>query len=567
MVSNFSKRIKIVGIIISFVAFLVIARLFQIQIINSADYKNKGESSYASKISNIDRGSVYFKEKDGSLVGGAVMKTGYILAIKPDLVLDPEALYTKIDPFIEMEKEEFVERANKKGDPYEEIENRLTLEEINKIKTFEEKGLVITSESWRFYPGSTLASQVLGIVAFKGDDLGGRYGIERSYEDVLRGKKEKVAVNIFAELFSGLSGDRDDERGDLVTTIEPTVESHLENSILNIKNKWGARTVGGIVMNPKTGEIIAMATVPSFDANNFKEIESVSVLSNPSVERVYEFGSVVKPLIMAAALDRGVVTPMTTYFDSGFVQVEDKVINNFDKKGRGLVSMQDVLNQSLNTGMVFVYNRLGKDSMRDYLTNYGMREKTGIDLPGEVKPLTSNLESPRNLEYANASFGQGIAMTPVNLISALSVLANGGYRITPHVGYEIQYEDGREQKLFEETEEEKDKVLGDQAVTQIRDMLITVVDEGYAQYHLSLSDYAVAAKTGTAQIARADGKGYVEGENMHTLFGFFPAYDPQFIMLFYAEAPNARYAIESLSSDFFDMVKFLVSYYDIPPDR
>lgn len=566
MVSNFSKRIKIVGIIVSFIAFAVIARLFQIQVINSSYYQDKGETSYSSKISNIDRGSVYFKEKEGNLVGGAVMKTGYLLALKPDLILDPEILYPKLDPFIEMEKEEFLEKANKKGDPYEEIENRLTLEEVNKIKAFEEKGLVITSESWRFYPGSTLASQVLGIVAFKGDDLGGRYGIERSYEDVLRGKKEKVSVNIFAELFSGLSGDNDDDTGDLVTTLEPTVQSHLEGALSNIKTKWGARTVGGIIMDPRTGEIIAMATSPSFDANNFKDIESVSVLSNPSVERVYEFGSVVKPLIMAAALDRGVVTPETTYFDSGFVQVEDKVINNFDKKGRGLVSMQDVLNQSLNTGMVFVYNRLGKDSMRDYLTNYGLREKTGIDLPGEVKPLTSNLESPRNLEYANASFGQGIAMTPINLISALSVLANGGYRITPHVGYEIEYEDGRKEKLFEE-KEEREKILNDQALTDIRDMLITVVDEGYSQYHLSLSDYSVAAKTGTAQIARADGKGYVEGENMHTLFGFFPAYDPQFIILFYAEAPNARYAIESLSSEFFDIVKFMVSYYDIPPDR
>lgn len=565
MVSNFSKRIKIVGVLVSVVAILVVSRLFQIQIVKGSYYQEKGKGTYSSKTTNIDRGVIYFKGKDGELVGGAVMKTGYSLILKPDLISDPEALYIKLDPFIEMEKDEFISRASKKGDPHEEIQNRLTLEDVNKIKLLGEKGVSTSSESWRFYPGSTLASQVLGIVAFKGDDLGGRYGIERSYEDTLRGEKDKISVNIFAELFSGLTGDSDDGMGDLVTTIEPTVELHLENALSNIKEKWGARTVGGIIMDPRTGEIIAMATSPSFDANNFKDIESVSVLSNPSVERVYEFGSVVKPLIMAAALDRGVVTPETTYFDSGFVQVEDKVINNFDKKGRGLVSMQDVLNQSLNTGMVFVFNRLGSDSMRDYLTNYGIREKTGIDLPGEVRPLTSNLESPRDLEYANASFGQGIAMTPINLISALSVLANGGHKITPHVGYEINYKDGGSLPLGKEISEEK--VLGDQALTDIRDMLITVVDKGYAQYNLSLSDYAVAAKTGTGQIARADGKGYVEGENMHTLFGFFPAYNPQFIMLFYAEAPKARYAVESLSGEFFNTVKFLLSYYDVPPDR
>ena len=122
---------------------------------------------------------------------------------------------------------------------------------------------------------------------------------------------------------------------------------------------------------------------------------------------------------------------------------------------------------------MFVFNRLGSDNMRDYLTNYGIREKTGIDLPGEVRPLTSNLESPRDLEYANASFGQGIAMTPVNLISALSILANGGYKITPHVGYEIKYKDGGSLKL--EYEKSEEKILSDQALTDIRDMLITVV--------------------------------------------------------------------------------------------
>lgn len=566
MVSNFSKRIKIIGAIVSFVAVIVVVRLFQLQVVRGAYYQEEGKESYSSKTVNIDRGVIYLKDKDGGLVGGAVMKTGYSLILKPNLIVSsPESLYEKLDPFIDMEKEEFISRASKKSDPHEEIQNRLTLEEVNKIKSLNEKGVSTSPESWRFYPGSTLASQVLGIVAFKGDDLGGRYGIERSYEETLRGEKDKISVNIFAELFSGLTGNSDDKMGDLVTTLEPTVELQLEQSLKNIKEKWGARTVGGIIMDPYTGEIIAMATSPSFDANNFKDIESVSVLSNPNVERVYEFGSVVKPLIMAAALDRGVVTPETTYFDSGFVQVEDKVINNFDKKGRGLVSMQDVLNQSLNTGMVFVFNRLGSDNMRDYLTNYGLRDKTGIDLPGEVRPLTSNLESPRDLEYANASFGQGIAMTPVNLISALSILANGGHKITPHVGYEIKYKDGGSLKLGEEVSEEK--ILGDQALTDIRDMLITVVDEGYGIYNLSLSDYAVAAKTGTAQIARSDGKGYAEGENMHTLFGFFPAYNPKFIMLFYAEAPNARYAIESLSGEFFNTVKFLLSYYDVPPDR
>lgn len=201
------------------------------------------------------------------------------------------------------------------------------------------------------------------------------------------------------------------------------------------------RWCGGIVMDPVTGDILAMAYTPGFNPNEYGKENDVAVYANPNVESVFEFGSVIKPLVMAGALDAGVVTKDTTYTDKGFVKVGDRTINNFDKIGRGPgTTMQDVLNQSLNTGMVFVEQKLGKTAFKNYLLSYQIDKKTDIDLPGEVASLTANLEGNRDVELANAAFGQGIALTPIEAIRAFSALGTGGKLPWPHVGKEIKYE-------------------------------------------------------------------------------------------------------------------------------
>jgi cell division protein FtsI/penicillin-binding protein 2 len=175
-----------------------------------------------------------------------------------------------------------------------------------------------------------------------------------------------------------------------------------------VVNKWKADQAGGIIINPQNGEIYAMAGFPNFDLNNFRNVSDPDIFRNPLVENVFEMGSVIKPLVMASAIDAGAVTPETSYYDSGSITVDKKVISNFDKKGRGQVTMQDVLNQSLNTGMVFAESKLGHEKFREYVKAFGLGEKTGIDLPNETSGLMKNLlTSPRDIEYANASFGQG----------------------------------------------------------------------------------------------------------------------------------------------------------------
>jgi cell division protein FtsI (penicillin-binding protein 3)/stage V sporulation protein D (sporulation-specific penicillin-binding protein) len=269
---------------------------------------------------------------------------------------------------------------------------------------------------------------------------------------------------------------------------------------------------------------------------------------------------------MAAALDVGVLNALTTYNDKGSVVVEKKEIFNFDKKARGPgTSMQEVLNQSLNTGMVFVYQKLGKEKMRDYLLSYGIKEKTGIDLPNETSGLVANLNSPREIEHANASFGQGVALTPVEMIRALASLSNGGNLVTPHIVKKINYENGLEKDLVYPTTRTK---ISEATSGEITRMLVNVMDKSLKSGLAKFEHYSVAVKTGTAQVANLNTGGYYEDRHTHSFFGYFPAYDPKFIVFLYAVNPKGvPYASQTWADPFLEITKFLINYYEIPPDR
>jgi len=319
-------------------------------------------------------------------------------------------------------------------------------------------------------------------------------------------------------------------------------------------------------MNPTDGSIYALSIKPDFDINNFSKVKTVGTFSNPMVENVLEFGSVVKPLVMAAAIDKKVLTADTKYNDTGSVIVEKKQIFNFDKKGRGPgTSMQDVLNQSLNTGMVLTYQKLGKKNMRDYMLAYGIKDKTGIDLPNETSGLVANLNSPRELEYANAAFGQGIALTPVEMVRALASLGNGGVLVTPHLVDKIIYENNTEKKLTYPTIPTK---ISKETSTEISRMLVTVMDKSLKNGAAKFDHHSVAVKTGTAQVANLDGGGYYEDRHTHSFFGYFPAYNPQFIVFLFAVNPKGvPYAAQTWADPFIRITKFLINYYEVPPDR
>jgi cell division protein FtsI/penicillin-binding protein 2 len=570
---SFVFRTRIIFFCILFFAFILIGKLFLVQIVHSSDYSERADRQYSTPSSNIfERGTIYFKTKDGQLVTAATQTAGFKVAINPEKIVDKEAVYTALSKVVNLDHQDFLSKADKVNDPYEEVANHITKEQADSISLLKIPDVSIFKEKWRFYPGANLASQSIGFVAYKGDDLGGRYGLERQYNDELSRNKDNPYVNFFAEVFSNIDktifSDGSSNEGDVVTTIEPSVQSFLEKTLDDVKEKYQPDSVGGIIMNPKDGSIYALSTKPDFDLNNFSQVKNTLTFSNPLVENVLEFGSVVKPLVMAGALNEGVVTANTTYDDTGSVTVENKVIYNFDKKGRGPgTTMQDVLNQSLNTGMVFVEKKLGRENLRNYLLSFGIKDKTGIDLPNETSGLVSNIiNSPRELEYANAAFGQGIALTPIELVRALASLSNGGNLVVPHLVDEIKYDDGTEKKLQYPSTPTK---ISQKTATEISRMLVTVMDKNLGPMsNGKLDHYSIAAKTGTAQVANNQTGGYYDDRHTHSFMGYFPAYDPKFIILFYAVNPkNVPYAIQTWADPFLKMTNFLINYYEIPPDR
>lgn len=570
MKSSFIFRTRIVFFCITLFALVLITKLFFVQIVHGDSYSQRADRQYSTPASNIfERGTIYFERKDGQLVSAALQITGFKLAINTSKIVDKDLAYEKLSKVLTLDREGFLAKANKENDPYEEIANHLSKEQVDAVSRLKIPGVSVFKEKRRFYPGESLASQALGIVAYKGNDLGGRYGLERQYNDYLARDKDNPYINFFAEVFSNISqtlfSDKPEE-GDIITTIEPLVQSFFEQVLGNIKEKYQADLIGGIIMNPQDGSIYAMSTKPDFDPNNFSKVENIATLSNPIVENVFEFGSVVKPLIMASALDAGVLTAETEYEDKGSVVVEDKEIFNFDKKARGVVNMQEVLSQSLNTGMVFVYKKLGKENMRDYLLSFGIEEKTGIDLPNETSGLVSNLiKSPRDIEYANAAFGQGIALTPIEMLRALASLSNGGNLVVPHLVKKIKYNNGTEEKLTYEVVPTK---ISKETGEEITRMLVNIMDKTIQGGNAKLEHHSVAVKTGTAQVANSEDGGYYKDRNTHSFFGYFPAYDPKFIIFLYAVNPKGvLYASQTWSDPFIDLTRFLINYYEIPPDR
>lgn len=539
-----------------------------LQIVHQSDFADKADRQYVRPAQyTFNRGTIYLQAKDGSLVSGATVKTGYIIVINPKLLVDAEDTYQKISNIITVDRDDFMMRAGKKNDTYEEIAKKVEESKGKAIEALKIKGVNIYEDRWRLYPGGELAAHVLGFVGFKGDELAGRYGLERSYEDVLRRNADSVYVNFFAELFSNIKNIAKDQplEGDIVTTLEPTVQSFLERKVKETNGKWGSDTTGGIIIDPKTGEIYAMALHPTFDPNSFQSEKTSDVFSNFMVEDVREMGSIIKPLTVAAGLDSGAITAATTYNDTGCIILNTKSICNYDGKARGITPMQEVLNHSLNLGVSFITQKMGNEKFTTYFKNFGLGEKTGIDLPNESTGLISNLDTPRDLEHANASFGQGIAISPLETVRALATLGNGGYLINPHVVKQVNYKIGYS-KVTPITKGKQ--VISEATSKEITRMLVNVVDVALLNGKAKNVHYSVAAKTGTAQISLPGGGGYYADRYLHSFFGYFPAKDPKFLVFMYTIYPKGvKYASETLTEPFLDTSKFLINYYELPPDR
>ena len=565
-------RIRIITGCILFLALVLIGRLYQVQVLANDFYTEKAERQYVhTKQDLYSRGSIFFMTKDGERVSAASVRSGFLLAFNPALIKDTESTCTALLPHLTLTLERCIDRASLSERTYVEIDETVDADTAEAIEALDLDGVQLYRNQWRYYPGGSMAARSIGFVGFteaSDTELHGKYGLERFYDDILLKERDVRSVNFFAEIFSNL-GDlvyRKDKaiQGDIVTTMEPTVARMLDSVLTETNDRYSSELTGAIIMNPQTGEIYAMNAVPGFDLNE-RGTTTIEQFQNPLVENVYEFGSTIKALTMAAGLDSGAITSDSTYYDSGSIDLNTFTIKNYDGRGRGTVDMQEVLNQSLNTGVSHIVQKMGNARFRDYFVNFKLGSETGIDLPNEAYGLIENLNSPRDVEYATASFGQGIAITPIAAARALAVLGNGGYLVTPHLVSKIEYQDGTSKEILYPRGAQ---VISEASSEEISRMLTTVVDDALAGGKFSMPNHTIGAKTGTAQIANPNGGGYYEDKYLHSFFGYFPAFNPQFLVFMYTVEPKeVRYASETLTEPFMDVARFLINYYAVPPDR
>ncbi len=570
MDKQFKNRIRVIFAGVLLVGILFWIKLYQVQVVQHDYFLARADRQYVRPNTSVfDRGNIYFSTRDDSKVSAAKVEPGYILAINPSQVSNPIGVVDKLSEIVpNIDQQRFLMQAKKIDDPYEEIVRKLTEDQKDEIAQLDLDGVSLYKHQWRYYPGGSLASHILGFLSKSdGEVLSAQYGLEKYYDDVLKRSDEDIYVNFFAQIFGSLKDTvqkKKSRKGDIITTIEPTVQDRLQKVLLGITEKYGSDKTGGIIMDPQTGEIVALAALPDFDPNDFGNVESFLQFSNPLVEDVYEMGSIIKPLTVAVGLDTGKADLSTLYNDTGSRTLDRKTFYNFDKKVRGLVGLQDILNNSLNTGVAHIaIDLVGKKVFGEYMQTL-IGGETGVDLPREQAPLVSNLESERDIEYATASFGQGIALTPIGTIRALATLGNGGRLVDPHVVKRIDYTVGPDRVTKFPPE---DQVFSEETSETISRLLVNTVDEALRGGQVALDTHTIAAKTGTAQLAKDTG-GYYEDKYLHSFFGYFPAYDPEYIILLYTVDPReVEYASQSLTDPFMELTEFLINYYTIDPDR
>lgn len=484
------------------------------------------------------RGKIYFQDKTGSRITAVYNKDFPLIYAVPKEIKNPSEAAFSLASALKLDEEYLKKILNKKDDLYEVVLRKSSGEQIEAVKKLNLQGIYTNEELIRYAPFGDLASQVLGFVGPSSEDekLNGRYGIEAFYNNELSGG------NI-----------------DLVLTIDRNIQTRSEEILKNLIEEFNAKGGSVIVEEPKTGKILAMANLPNFDINEYNKFP-LEFFPNPANQAIYEPGSVLKVMTMAAGLDAGKLTQETTYVDAGSVKIADRIIENWDKHAYGEITMTQVLEHSVNTGAVFAERVIGQDIFYNYLVKFGFKDKTGIDLPSEIKGNLNNLKKFSEVNFATASFGQGISVTPIELINSFSALANGGLLMRPYLVDKEILSDGEEKATPPEIIR---RVVSEETAKQITQMMISAVRAGKLAM---IPSYEIAGKTGTAQVPDFSKGGYTD-QVINTYVGFAPASNPRFVVLIKIDEPvGAPLSGVSVVPAFKELTQFILNYLEVPPD-
>jgi len=556
-------RFRFVLGLITLFFLIVIARLFYWQVVKAQELSTMGQLQYGKVITTLPRrGEIKTSDKFPI----AANKITYRVFANPKEVKDLKETSELISTTLGVDIAS-VSASLALDRFWVSIATGVETKVKNDLEKLNLPGVGFEEQYTRFYPEASMAAHLVGFVGM--DDLGrpkGYFGLEGYYDLLLKGREGK-AIQIhdaFGRPIIAKLGDveRQIDGSNLLLSLDRSAQFLVERRLKEGVEKFGAQSGMAAVINPKTGEILAMASFPNFDPANYANSPD-SVYKNPLISDMYEPGSTFKPLVMSSALDLKLVTPQTKCSAcAGPVSVSGYDIHTWNDKYYKDISMTDVIMHSDNTGMVFVAQKLGVNGMIKYLQRFGIGDLTGIDLQGEISPKIK----PENLWYAvdlaTTGFGQGISITPIELLSATSAIANNGQRMQPHVVNGIENPDGSTIKI-------KPKSLGNpispETAKVMTEIMVNAVNKGEASW-ARLKGYRIAGKTGTASIPIAGH--YDPTKTIASFIGFAPANNPKFAMFVILNRPTSSiYGAETAAPIFFDIAKDLLIYYAIPPSE
>lgn len=571
------NRIRFTALVFLLLFIALAARLFYWQMVKGPELAARAESQYYDSLElPADRGTIL--DATESVLAGSV-PTHILYAYKPNFLGDistasrqlaqilyreEEAVATTSgkEEIIEQIENQIAERLTRKS-VWEILEKKVSGQQKQELERLGIPGLGFQLTSSRFYPEASSSAHLLGFV---GSDAAGKqkgyFGLEGYYDRELRGidgtlRQERDALG--HPILVGSFREIPPQTGRKLTAyIDRYIQNIVEEELKRGLERYGATAGEVVVMDPKTGGIIASASYPNYNPETYWKFDPSS-LANSTISQAYEPGSTFKVLVMAAAIDAGVVGPDTPCEDcSGPVQIGSYTIRTWDGKYQPNLTMTNTIVHSDNTGMVFVAEKLGEQRLLEYLSGFGIGELTGIDLQGERAPAMRNKWS--RIDLATASFGQGVAVTTLQMLRAVGAIANGGQLMTPQVISSIS---GKEQ--VDISPKPVRQVISPATAAQITEMMVEAVVAGEAKF-AAPKGYRIAGKTGTAQIPVA---GHYDKEKTITSFvGFAPADDPKFVMITkFSEPTSSQWGSETAAPMWFSIAKKLLLYWGIPPDQ
>ncbi|TAK95724.1 penicillin-binding protein 2 [Patescibacteria group bacterium] len=546
---------------------IVLIKLYNLQISDHQIYRTLADNQHQfSQQLDPERGQIYLGNGDDPYPL-AVNQELQMAFVVPKEVTDGNLTANRLASILQLDTNEVLEKLSDPNDMYEVLKHRLTESEVTAVREAKLEGVYLISERFRRYPAGELAAHVIGFVGSDGERVSGRYGFEAFHEAELHGE------------FGSLSQERDSrgrwisiadrdlaeaKNGDsYILSIDYTVQYEVEKVLRETMEKHQADSGTIIVMEPKTGRLLALANAPTFNPNEFNKIEDIGVFLDPAINASYECGSVFKPITMAIGIEEGKVNAATTYVDTGVVHEAGYAIMNSDGKANGKQTMTDVLDKSLNTGAIFVEKQVGNQTFAEYVRRFGFGTKTGIELPAELSGSIANLsDARRTINFFTASFGQGIAVTPIQLVNAYAAMANGGVLMKPQLVERVIHSDG---SIEEVAPEEIRRVVSYETAAQIGRMLRSVVVDGHGK-RADVPGYLVGGKTGTAQVAKAGSKGYEDGLTIGSFAGYAPTDSPRFAVLVKIVNPKGVQWAESTAAPAFGKVmEKLFERYGVEP--